>query len=83
MNQLATITSKMQLTLPITIARKIGLKKGQKVAIEDVKGKIVITPMKSLVEAYAGSVSIPKKFKNKSLDEIIEEAKMKYFKKSV
>lgn len=79
MQQIATITGKMQLTVPISIARKIGLKSGEKISISEENGKIVITPMKALVEELAGSLSIPKKWEGKTMDEVIEEAKEEYF----
>ncbi len=78
---MATVTSKMQLTLPAAIARQVGLQRGQKVSVTQSKGKIIITPMKSLIEKLAGSVYVPQEFKNKPLNEIIEAAKMEYFSK--
>lgn len=80
MTQMATITSKMQLTLPIAVVRKIGIKSGQKVTVSEENGKIIITPAERLVEQLAGSLRFLKKKDNKTLDEIIEEAKNIYFK---
>lgn len=77
---MATITSKMQLTLPIAIARKIGIRSGQKVTVSEENGQIIITPTEKLVEDLAGSLKSLKKRDNKTLDEIIEEAKNIYFK---
>lgn len=80
MQQIATITSKMQLTVPIGIARKVGLKTGEKVSVDEKEGKIIITPMRALVEELAGSLSLPKRWQGKTMDEIIKEAKEEYFK---
>lgn len=80
MQQMATITGKMQLTLPISVARKIGIKSGQKVTVSEKNGQIIITPAEKLVEELAGSLKLLKKRDNKTLDEIIEEAKRIYFK---
>ena len=76
----ATITSKMQLTIPISIARMTGIKTGEKVYVASEKGKIVLTPAKLLLTELAGSVVVPKKFKGKDIDSIITEAKNNYFK---
>lgn len=80
MQQIATITGKMQLTVPATVARKAGLKKGEKVSVTNEQGKIVITPVKSIIEDLAGSVSIPRKWQGKSIDLMIQDAKREYFK---
>lgn len=77
---MATITSKMQLTLPVSIARKIGIKSGQKVTVSEKDGDIIITPAERLVKELAGSLKYLKKKDNKTLDEIIKEAKYTYFK---
>ena len=77
--QQATITSKLQLTIPVKIARKVGVKSGEKVNIEEENGKILITPLRQLVEELAGSLPVPKKWKGRDIDEIIREAKEEYF----
>lgn len=81
MQQMATITGKMQLTVPVRVARKIGLKTGDKVTVSNHQGKIVITPIKSLIEELAGSLSIPKKWQGKKIEQIIEAAKAEHFRK--
>jgi AbrB family looped-hinge helix DNA binding protein len=79
MSQLATITSKLQLTIPMSIAKKIGVKSGEKVNIMEEDGRIIITPLRQLIEELAGSIDIPKKLKGKDIDEIIHNAKDNYF----
>lgn len=79
MQQIATITGKMQLTVPIRVAQKIGLKTGDKVEVSDSKGKIVITPVRFLIEELAGSLPIPKKWQGKAIEQIIEDAKTEHF----
>lgn len=81
MNQIATVTSKMQLTLPVVIYKKAGIKKGQKVLVSEENGKIIITPARRLVEELAGSLSLPEKWKGKGIEQVIETAKSDYFKK--
>ena len=63
MQQLATITSKRQLTIPVAIFGELDLKEGERVLVSQEKRKITIQPVKDLVEELAGSVAVPKKFK--------------------
>jgi AbrB family looped-hinge helix DNA binding protein len=44
----ATVTSKMQLTIPAALARKHGIKGGDKVRIEEQDGRIILTPIEPL-----------------------------------
>ena len=79
MNQLATITSKKQLTLPAQVFKKAGLKIGQKVIVSEENGDILITPVEKFVKDLAGSVKVPSRLKGKDIDAVIEESKIKYF----
>ena len=81
MAQLATITSKKQLTLPSEVFKKAGLRVGQKVIVSEENGRLVITPAEKLVEELAGSVKIPKRLQGKDLDQTIEQSKREYFSK--
>ncbi|MBI2020231.1 AbrB/MazE/SpoVT family DNA-binding domain-containing protein [Candidatus Daviesbacteria bacterium] len=80
MQQIATITGKMQLTVPMRLAKKFGLKRGQKIVFAEKDGQLVLTPATELVEQLAGSLKTYRKRSSKSLDKIIEEAKEIYFK---
>lgn len=80
MTQMATITSKKQLTLPAALFRKAGLHIGQKVVVSEENGRLILTPAEKLVEELAGSVPLPERWKGKDIDEIIEEATEDYFK---
>lgn len=79
MTQMATITSKKQLTLPVEIFRKAGLRTGQKVVVSEENGRITITPAEKLVEELAGSLPVPEAWKGKDVDEIISQTKEDYF----
>lgn len=79
MNRLATITSKKQLTIPVGIFKRMGLKIGQKVLVSEDKGHLLITPAERLVEELAGILTMPKKWKSKNLDQVIEDSKKEYF----
>jgi len=80
MQQIATITSKRQLTIPVKIFRSLNLKEGYKVVISTENNTIRIIPALSLVEKLAGSVIIPEKFKGLPIEKIVEKAKNSYFK---
>lgn len=80
MSQIATITSKKQLTLPVSLFSKAGFRIGQKLIVSEDNGRLILTPAKKLVEELAGSVPMPKKWKGKNIDQIIEQAKDEYFK---
>ena len=81
MTQIATITSKNQLTLPVQFVKKLNLKTGHKVVISEENGRLILTPAVKLVEELAGSVKIPKRLYAKNLDEVIKEAKRRHFMK--
>lgn len=52
----ATITSKLQLTLPKRLCAQLGITRGDKVAVTVERGAIVLTPLRTAVEAAAGSL---------------------------
>ena len=78
--QIATITSKRQLTLPSVLFRQAKLKEGQKVRVVFKDGRLFLDPMVDLVEELAGSVSVPQRFKSLSVDQIVSRAKKGRFK---
>ena len=75
----ATITSKMQLTIPIIIAKKVGITSGDRVTVSEENGNIILTPLKQLITELAGVLSIPDTWKRKDIDAIIQEAKTQHF----
>jgi len=80
MTQLATITSKKQLTLPTALFRKAGFREGQKVIVSEENGSLKLTPVKKIIEELAGSIPIPNKWKGKEIDEIVDLARTEYLK---
>ncbi len=80
MSQMATITSKKQLTIPAEVFRQAGLQIGQRVIVSEENGSLKITPAELLVEQLAGSLKMPKKWQGKDMDQIIDEARDEYFK---
>jgi bifunctional DNA-binding transcriptional regulator/antitoxin component of YhaV-PrlF toxin-antitoxin module len=81
MQQLATITSKRQLTIPAGIFKNLGLETSRKVLIRADKNVLTIEPATFLVHSLAGSIRMPTKYKGKSADAIIQDAKRRYFRK--
>ena len=80
MNQVATITSKKQLTIPSAIFNKASLKIGQKVLVSEDNGRLIITPSEALVEELAGMLTMPRNWKGKALNQIVDDSKKEYFK---
>jgi AbrB family looped-hinge helix DNA binding protein len=54
--KIATVTSKLQVTIPVRFARKYGLHKGSKIALTVKNGSILVTPYRSIAEELAGSL---------------------------
>lgn len=81
MLQTVSITSKRQITIPVTIYNKLGLEKGQRLVVFTDEKRIVMEPAEFLIEKLAGSVSLPKRFKKKPLEQVIQRAKQEYFSK--
>jgi len=77
--KIATITSKRQLTIPVSFFGHLALKTGQKVIISQENNFIKIEPALSLVKRLAGSVKKPSRFKKMPLNKIINESKKEYF----
>ena len=80
MQLMGTITSKRQLTIPASIFEELGFGENQKVLVENVNGALQVKSMVNLVKELSGSLKALKEDKNKDIDEIIEDAKYKYFK---
>lgn len=51
MPKIATVTSKMQITIPIRFARKYGLGPGSKVSLEVRNGSILVAPLPKEAES--------------------------------
>lgn len=79
MAELATITSKRQFTIPVSIFQSLDLKQGQKVLVYQDNGAIKIEPALDLIDQLAGSVKLPKRFRNMGIDKVISKAKKEYF----
>lgn len=56
MNGTISITNKWQIHIPKSLRGTLGLDKPGKVAIKAVEGKIIITPVRSIIMQYAGKL---------------------------
>lgn len=78
--QMATITSKRQLTIPSSIFQRLGFREGEKVLISEEEGAMKVVSALSLIDKLAGSVKIPARYRGLSIDQMIDKAKKEYFK---
>lgn len=75
-----TITKKNQVTIPVSIMNFLGIKPGEKIQyLVDKKGRVAIANPSQSIKKARGSVILPKRFANKDLSQIIENAKKEYF----
>lgn len=79
MLRIVTITSKRQITIPAKIFDRLQLKEGDKLIAEVDSNKITLQKAQQVLDELAGSLRIPRRYKNKSLNFIIKEAKKEYF----
>lgn len=73
------ITSKRQITIPIKAYKQLHLDKDDQLTIRVVANSLVLQKAQSLLDSLAGSLKLPKKYRNKPLEEIIRQAKKDYF----
>ncbi len=52
----STVTSKLQLTIPIVLARRLGLRRGDKVLVEEENHRIILTVVRHELESLAGAL---------------------------
>lgn len=81
MYQTATITGTRQLTIPADLYRKAGFTQGQKVIVSLEDRTLKIESAEDIVLRLAGSLPVPKSYRNLATDEIIEKTKRLYMNK--
>lgn len=79
MIQSVSISSKRQITIPVSIFKSLNLSQGDSLVVEAYDNKIVMQKSKDILDRLAGSLVLPKRFTGLSLDDIIEKAKKEYF----
>lgn len=78
MYQVATITGKRQLTIPIDLYRRAGFVQGQKVIVSLDDTVLRVESAVDVVERLAGSLSVPRSLQRESTDTMIVQAKQQY-----
>ena len=79
MMQVATITSKRQLTIPVNMFKAVGFEVGQKVIVTKLDDALKIERPLNLLSKLAGSVTLPKHLKGVNLEKVIKKAKRERF----
>lgn len=79
--QTLTLSSKNQITIPVSFSKILGLKKGQRILIEKKNQSLILTPYKTILERLSGRIKVKKEIKN--MNEIISKAKKNHFSKKV
>lgn len=79
MSYVVKITSKRQISIPAKVFNQVRLKEGDKLVVNVKSNKIILEKLQESLDQLAGSIEIPQKYKNKSLNDIISEAKKDYF----
>lgn len=70
--QTSTVTSKGQITIPVNLRKKVGIKPTDKVVFNQVNGQVFISKLASIDSLY-GSLANPKvkPLSNKELDRLV------------
>lgn len=72
---LVRIQEKGQVTLPVEVRRKLGLKKGDLVAVEATEGAVVITPQEVLAMKTLDRIGELLREKGLTLEDLIESGR--------
>jgi len=67
----STVTRKGQVTIPAEVRRRLGLRRGDRVAFLEEDDRIVLKPVESDVEAAFGLVKAKKSVSLRAMDEAI------------
>lgn len=67
----STVTRKGQITIPARVRKRLGLRRGDRVAFVEEDGKIVLRPVESDVGAAFGLVQARKGVSLRAMDEAI------------
>ena len=81
MTYTVTVTSKRQITLPAKLFVELGFEKGQKLQIKRQGRELVMSLELDELHELMGSVKRPKKYARLEIDEMIDQAKEKYWNK--
>lgn len=73
--KLVRVQEKGQVTLPAEVREKLGLKKGDLVAVTEIEGGIFISPQQAIANHALNKIGEALKEKGLSLDELIESGR--------
>lgn len=73
--KLVRVQQKGQVTLPMRVREKLGLKKGDLVAVTEIEGGIFISPQQVVANNALNKISEALKEKGLSLDELIDSGR--------
>lgn len=77
MTYTVSITSQGQISIPIQLRRKLGLEKNRTALVTEQDGKLVVEPVKDLLElggSLKAYVKGKKPLSNKELDDVVAQA---------
>lgn len=75
---ITTVTQKGQVTIPVGIRQKLGLKAGDAVQFFHLKGKVALKPMPNFF-SFRGSIKSRKKFDVKAIERAAEKQAVKEY----
>lgn len=71
----SSVTSKGQVTIPVTLREKLGLKPGDKVAFVEKAGEVVLQRVENRVESVFGLFKASKAVSLEGIDSAVNEAR--------
>lgn len=74
-----SITSQGQISIPIQLRRKLGLEKNKKALVTEQAGKLVVEPVKDLLELGGSLKTNRKPLSNAELDDVVATAVVKEY----
>lgn len=76
--QITTVTQKGQVTIPVGIRQKLGLKAGDAVQFFQIKDKVTLKPLPNFF-SFRGSIKYRKKFDIKAIEKAAEKQAVKEY----
>jgi len=76
MLQTVKISSKRQITIPVDIFNYLALNEGDRLIVNIDEGKIVMEKSQKILDEMAGSLYLPKKYKDKPLEAVNQEIRI-------
>ena len=74
-SKLIRVQEKGQVTLPANLRRKLGIKKGDLVSVEETDGKLLITPQEVIANQALDAIGEALRRRGLTLEELIESGR--------